>query len=243
MDFGTLEVLPDADAVARRAADIVLETARKAVSERERFTFVLSGGSTPERLYKVLAQAPYKDEMPWEQTFVFVGDERYVAEDDPVHNFAMAKRTLLDTVPIPPANRYPIETYLPTAADSADEYEERLRDFFEGQAIVFDLLLLGLGDDGHTASLFPGKPSLDVTDRAVVATEPGTLPPPVERVTLTFPVLNAARSVLFLVTGEKKREKLALIRTENTTVHESPASGVHPVEGTLTFLADAAAAT
>jgi 6-phosphogluconolactonase len=242
MDFGTLEVLPDGDAVARRAADLVLETARQAISERKRFTFVLSGGSTPEKLYKLLAEAPYKDEMPWEQTFIFVGDERFVPEEDAAHNFGMAKRTLLDKVPVPPANRYPIETYLPTAENAADEYEDRLRDFFEGQAIAFDLVLLGLGDDGHTASLFPGKPSLAVTDRGVVATGPGVLPPPVKRVTLTFPVLNASRNVLFLVTGAKKREKLALIRSEGVSIHDNPAAGIHPIQGTLTFLADSDAA-
>lgn len=238
-----LITLPDADAVASRAAEIVVATALQAVMERNRFTWVLSGGSTPERLYKLLAQSPYREQMPWEETFVFVGDERFVPEEDPAHNFSMARRALLDHVPVPTANRYPIETYLPSAADVADEYANRLRDFFEGEAITFDLVLLGLGDDGHTASLFPGKPALDETDRAVVASEPGVLPPPVERITLTYPVLNAARNVLFLVTGEKKREPLAQVLSGEASVAETPAAGVQPVAGTLTFLVDEAAAT
>ncbi|MBC7808881.1 MAG: 6-phosphogluconolactonase [Akkermansiaceae bacterium] len=237
----TIETLSDADAVATRAAEIVVTTALQAVMERERFTWVLSGGSTPERLYTLLTQSPYKDQMPWEETFVFMGDERFVPEEDPAHNFSMARRALLDHVPVPPANRYPIETYLPSAADAADEYAGRLRDFFDGEAMVFDLILLGLGDDGHTASLFPGKPSLDETDKPVVGSEPGHLPPPVERVTLTFPVLNAARNVLFLVTGEKKREKLAQVLSGGASVSDVPAAGIKPVNGTLIFLADEAA--
>lgn len=236
-----LITLSDADTVATRAAEIVVATALQAVMERGRFTWVLSGGSTPERLYKLLARSPYREQMPWEETFVFMGDERFVAEDDPAQNFLMARNALLDHVPLPPANRYPIDTYLPSAADAADEYESRLRDFFEGGAITFDLVLLGLGDDGHTASLFPGKPALDETDRAVVASEPGLLPPPVERVTLTFPVLNAARNVLFLITGEKKRAPLAWILSGEASVAEIPAVGIQPVVGTVTILADEAA--
>ncbi|MBC8137017.1 MAG: 6-phosphogluconolactonase [Fibrella sp.] len=239
----TKEILSDADAVATRAAEIVVATALQAVMERKRFTWVLSGGSTPERLYKLLAQSPYREQMPWEDTFVFIGDERFVPEEDPAHNFSMARAALLDHVPVPPANRYPIETYLPSAADVADEYTNRLRDFFEGQAMTFDLILLGLGDDGHTASLFPGKSALDETDKPVVASEPGILPPPVERVTLTFPVLNAARNILFLVTGEKKRGPLARVLSGEASVSETPAAGIQPVMGTLTFLADEAAST
>lgn len=238
----TTEILADADAVAARAAEIVVATALQAVMERERFTWVLSGGSTPERLYKLLAQSPYKEQMPWEETFVFMGDERFVPEEDPAHNFSMARRTLLDQVPLPPANRYPIDTYLPSAADVADEYTGRLRDFFDGEAIAFDLILLGLGDDGHTASLFPGKRAVDETDTPVVASEPGVLPPSVERITLTLPVLNAARNVLFLVTGEKKRERLAQVLSGEASVSDIPAAGVQPVAGSLTFLADEAAA-
>ncbi len=233
-------VLPDPDAVARRAAELVLAAALEAVVERERFLWVLSGGSTPERLYRVLSEPHYVENFPWAQTFVFMGDERMVDEDDPAHNFMMARRVLLDQVPLPPANRYPIETYLPSAGDAAEEYGDRLRDFFEGGDIVFDLVLLGLGDDGHTASLFPGKASLSATD-PVVATEPGVLPPPVERVTLTFPVLNAARSVLFLVTGANKRDALSRLLAGGDAI-ETPAVGVRPVSGSLTILADADAA-
>ncbi len=236
-----LIVEKNAGAVAEHAARIVLAAAREAVAERKRFLWVLSGGTTPERMYKLLAESPYREEMPWADTFVFVGDERFVEEDDPAHNFMMARRALLDHVPLPPANRYPIETYLPSAADVAEEYASRLRDFFNDGPIVFDLILLGLGDDGHTASLFPGKPSLTETSEPVVATEPGTLPPPVERITMTFPVLNAARAVLFLATGEKKREPLGRVRGGSAAVADTPAAGVRPVSGTLTFLVDEAA--
>lgn len=232
-------VLADPDAVARRAAELVLAAALEAVVERDRFLWVLSGGSTPERLYRVLTEPHYQQNFPWAQTFAFIGDERFVPEEDPAHNFMMARRTLLDHVPMPPANRYPVDTYLPSAADAAEEYGDRLRDFFGDNEIIFDLVLLGLGDDGHTAGLFPGRPALTATE-PVVATEPGVLPPPVERVTLTFPVLSAARSVLFLVTGEKKQNALSrLVIGDDIT--ETPAAGVQPGAGMLTILADDAA--
>lgn len=233
-------VLADPDAVARRAAELVLAAAIQAVVERDRFLWVLSGGSTPERLYKILTEQHYQENFPWAQTFVFMGDERFVPEEDPAHNFMMARHTLLDHVPMPPANRYPVDTYLPSAAGAAEEYADRLNDFFDNGEIVFDLVLLGLGDDGHTASLFPGKPSLVETDLPVVATKPGTLPPPVERITLTLPVINAARSVLFLVTGENKRDALTRLLSGDA-VANTPAAGVQPVSGMLTILADTAA--
>ena len=236
-----LITLPAADAVAERAADLVLAAALQAVVERGRFLWVLAGGSTPEKLYRLLATGHYRENFPWAQTFVFAGDERFVDETDPAHNFMLARRVLLDHVPLPPANRYPIETYLPSAGDAAEEYGDRLADFFAGQPIVFDLVLLGLGDDGHTASLFPGKPELSETRFPVIASEPGVLPPPVERVSLSFIALNAARQVLFLVTGEKKRDALARMLSPNADVNVTPAAGVRPTNGTLTVLADTAA--
>jgi 6-phosphogluconolactonase len=236
-------VCADADEVARRAADRIVEAARAAVEARGRFTLVLSGGSTPEKLYGLLAASPYAEQILWEQTYLFVGDERLVPHDGPASNYGMAKRTLLSRVPVPPGNVVYASTDLGTVGDAADSYEQAIRDFFEDHTGVpsFDLVLLGLGDDGHTASLFPGKPALSVTDRLVAGSEPGILPPPVDRITLTFPALNAARAVLFLVAGANKAPALKEVLSGTADVNTHPAAGVRPEGGTLTFLVDKAA--
>lgn len=237
-------VCQDADEIARRAADRFVSAAEAAAVERGRFAVALSGGSTPEKLHRMLASPEYTGKVAWEQVFVFFGDERIVPHDDPDSNYGMAKRTLLDHLPaLPPGNVVPVSTDLAAAEDCASSYETALRDAFHEHNGVpaFDLVLLGLGDDGHTASLFPGRPALSVTDRLVVASPPGVLPPPVDRVTLTFPVLNAARAVLFLVAGEKKAPALREVLSGRASVETHPAAGVRPASGTLTFLVDRAA--
>ena len=166
--------------------------------------------------------------------------------DDPRSNYGMARRTLLEHAPIPADHLFPIPTDRPSAAESAVEYARTLASFFgmtPGQGLPqFDLILLGLGDDGHTASLFPGKPTLHEQNAWTTASPPGVLPPPVERVTMTFPVLNAARVVLFLVAGEKKAVALHDVLEGNADVDHRPAAGVHPTDGTLIWLVDEAAA-
>lgn len=242
----TLVVCLCADDLAARAADRFVETARAAVASRGRFTVALAGGSTPEAMYALLAESPRREQVPWTQTFVFFGDERMVPPDDEERsNVNMARRVLLDKVPV--GQVFPVDTTGPADAEAAARaYANTLASFFglpsSGLPPVFDLILLGLGDDGHTASLFPGKPTLAVTDRWVVASSPGVLPPPVERVTLTFPVLNAARAVLFLVAGDKKAPALAAILEGGADPATYPAAGVRPASGTLTWLVDEAAA-
>ena len=234
-------VCADAAEIAQKAVELVRDVAVQSIAERGVFDFVLSGGSTPERLYKLLALPPYADSIAWNKTRVFMGDERFVRFADPSSNWGMAKRTLLDIVPIPPANLFPIPTDVPTPTEAAERYEATLAKLFPDTLPVFDLLLLGLGDDGHTASLFPGKLSLTVLDKTAVATSPGVLPPPVDRITLTFPVLNAARRVLFLVAGKNKAEPLKTVLSGTASVNDYPAVGISPADGTLTFLIDEAA--
>jgi 6-phosphogluconolactonase len=176
---------------------------------------------------------------------LFWGDERFVPLDDERGNYAMAQRSLIAHAPLPTGHVFPIDTSLPTVHDAAAAYERTVSAFFpqnDKTTPRFDLFLLGLGDDGHTASLFPGMPSLAVTDRLFVATPPGVLPPPVDRVTATFPLINAARHVAFLVTGPSKAEPLQAVLEGGATATTHPAAGVRATDGTLTWLVDREAA-
>ncbi len=248
----TVLVAPDADAAADQAADWFCETMANAVSERGRATVALAGGSTPEALYARLARSPWREKLLWDKLLFFFGDERFVPSDDPEgrSNYGMAQRVLFDPLGdvLPLANVFPIPTGGGRSlSDAVTDYANTLGTVFQTTDITdpprFDLILLGLGDDGHTASLFPGKPSLTVESSWVTGTPPGVLPPPVDRVTLTFPVLNAARRVLFLVTGAPKAEIVRCVLAAGPGERNAlPASGVAPRNGDVTFLLDRAAA-
>jgi 6-phosphogluconolactonase len=239
-------VVRDADALAEEAARRFGQASRDAIDRRGCFTVALAGGSTPEKAYRCLTEPLYRESEDWSRTYVFFGDERFVPPEDERSNYGLAERTLLRHVPIPADHVFRVDTTgLPTADDAARAYAETLRTVIGAEDIappVLDLVLLGLGDDGHTASLFPGKPSLSVTDAWVVASPPGVLPPPVERVTLTFPVLNAARQVVFLITGAKKAQIVRELVAGGPKAQEYPAANVRPASGSLTYLLDADAA-
>jgi len=230
----TVEILPTPDALAQRAAEVFVTLAAEAITARGRFDVALAGGSTPERTYRLLAADPRID---WGRCRLFFGDERFVPADDPRSNVGMARRALLDAVP---ATVFPVPTDLPTVQEAAAAYERTLTDAFGG-AVVFDLLLLGLGDDGHTLSLFPGKPALTATGVATWS-PPGVLPPPVDRVTLTFATANACRHAVFLVGGAGKAEIVAKVLGDGGDPMRYPAAGIRPTAGTVTWLLDAAAA-
>ncbi len=240
-------VFRDGDEMARHAADLMARAVRRAVRERGRAMVALAGGSTPEKAYSLLAQPGRPGRIDWARTFLFLSDERFVPADDPRSNFAMVRRALLSPAGVPAGHAFGVPTDLETAAAAAGAYAATLtRVFGTGDDRLpprFDLVLLGLGEDGHTASLFPGAASLRVTDRWAVATPPGTLPPPVERVTLTFPVLNAAREVVFLVAGRNKAEALRDVLERRPGREARPAAGVRPVDGTLGWLVDEDAAS
>ena len=241
-----IEVVADGAALAERAEALILEAAREAISARGRFTIALTGGSSPVGAYERLAKVS-SEQAEWDKWVVFLGDDRFVPPDDERSNYGQARRTLLSRVPIPDDQVHAIATDAPTVVAAATQYAETLAQVFRqplnGPAPIFDLTLLGMGDDGHTASLFPGYPTLSVTDLWVVSSPPGALPPPVDRVTFTFPVLNAARRVLFLVNGEKKAVPVRDILEGGAGVPERPAGGVQPSPGALTWLLDEAAAS
>jgi 6-phosphogluconolactonase len=236
----------DSDALAGKAADLITECAQEAIRRRGRATLVLSGGSTPEKTYALLAQPDRMVAIDCSKTFVFFGDERMVPPEDPRSSFAMARKAFLDRVGLSDSHVFPISTEGRDAAQAAKTYAECLARFFSASPASgpprFDLVLLGLGEDGHTASLFPGAAALDVQDAWVTWSPPGTLPPSVDRVTLTYPVLNAARHVMFLVSGESKAAALRDVLEGHADRRERPAAGVQPADGTVTWLVDRDAA-
>jgi len=228
---------------SRKAADHIVAAAREAVRERGRFTFVLTGGNTPRELYELLASPPQSEQMPWQQTHAFWGDERWVDPAHPDSNFAMAFIAMLANVPIPAENIHPMAMDYELATTGADEYEKLLQRFFadgaggfSGRYPCFDLVLLGMGPDGHVASLFPGTDSLSVTDRLVIPVSYGDADPPVERITLTLPVLNSAREALFLVSGQRKLAIAEDILAGQETAF--PAGLIRPAGRLTWYLAD-----
>jgi 6-phosphogluconolactonase len=201
---------PDVAALSRGAADMIATAAESAVAARGRFTFCLSGGSTPRTLYQLLA-AEYRTRIPWSSTVVFFGDERCVPPDHADSNYAMARAALLSQIPGLESRTHRIEGER-APADAAIRYEVVLRGEFDAaSAETFDILLLGVGTDGHTASLFPGSPALAERKRWAVATEAPPTAPIRPRVTLTYPVLNGASTTLVLCAGTDKRDILAKI--------------------------------
>ncbi len=220
-------------------ADFIIEQWRtvseKAIKENECFTVALSGGRTPEFLYKKLS---HKKTLPWSKTHVFLTDERYVAYENEENNLHMINNTLLTRVSIPKDNIHPISTSEVTPRESAEKYEEDLISFFrtaETTLPEFDLILLGIGEDGHTASLFPGTPSLKETSRFAVTVSPKDKTRK-DRITITIPVINMAKNIIFLVTGgTKARIVKDVIEGKNNLL---PAAMVKPEKGKLFFLLD-----
>ena len=238
-----IEILPTLDAVGRRAADQFSGLAEHAIRKRGRFVVALSGGSTPKPMNVLLATEPLARRIDWSKVFVFWSDDRCVSPDNPESNYRMARETLLSRVSIPDGNIHRIQgEYSPEHA--ARTYEDELHDFFGAQALPrFDLILLGLGDDGHTASLFPGTPGVRENRRWAVAVKHDSPPLPlVDRVTFTPPIINAAANVTFLVSGGGKAERLYQVLHEPYNPDRLPAQVVRPKDGKLFWLLDEAAA-
>jgi 6-phosphogluconolactonase len=240
----SLRVLADLDEVARAAAEEVVRLAGEAVHAHGRFTIALSGGSTPRALYRLLVASsdPIGDRIDWSAVHVFWGDERHVPPDHAESNYRMARETLLDHVSIPAANIHRILGEDPDAAHAAALYEDELAAAFAlapRQMPRFDLVLLGLGAEGHTASLFPGSAALHERERRVVA--PFVPKLAAHRITLTPPVLNHAAAVIFLVSGADKAAALAAVVEGERDIDLYPAQIVRPEHGTLLWLVDRAA--
>lgn len=243
-----LFIVPSAEELARAAAGRLWGFVREraavlARGGRAEFDIhvALSGGETPRRTFEVLSAEPYRGRFPWEQVHFYQVDERWVPPDDPRSNLRMLRETLFSRAPVPEANVHFVDTGLPGPEEGARRYEASMRAAFPnptGGFPRFDAILLGIGKDGHTASLFPGGAEIAPGGAWVVATEGGD--PPVPRVTMTLPVLSAAAQVVFLVGGREKARALRDILSGDPAL---PASRVSPTRGKLTFLADEPAAS
>jgi 6-phosphogluconolactonase len=228
----------DPEAVSRAAADLFVASAQEAIARRGRFNVALSGGRTPLGTYQLLAEPHWRDRTPWRQIDVFWGDERCVPLDDVRSNAGMAVRTLLTHVPVTAGCVHPIGCAGDPEAGASD-YEALLRTHFP-EIPALDLIFLGLGQDGHTASLFPNSPVLSEKERWAVAVHRGGREIP--RVTLTPIVLNAAAVVVFLVCGQDKARALRTVLKCPRQTRRLPAQFIHPVNGRLIWLTDEAAA-
>jgi 6-phosphogluconolactonase len=225
------------------AAEEFIHSANEAITQRKRFIVALSGGSTPKGLYTLLA-ANASSSLPWDRMFFFFGDERHVPPDHPESNYRMASETLFSKAPIPPANIFRVPAENPDASAAAEEYEKNMRGFFSsppGEFPSFDLILLGLGPDGHTASLFPETLALQEKSRLVVANWVDKFK--TSRITFTLPLLNAARCVAFLVSGTEKAPALHEVLEGKAPGEKYPAKLVQPSDGKLIWFVDRAAAS
>jgi len=225
------------------AAEDVVHTANDAVGQRGCFTIALSGGSTPKSLYNLLATNA-RTSLPWDRVFFFWGDERHVPPTDPESNYRMTEETLLSKIPVAATNVFRIPGENPNAAAAAEAYEQTVQKFFglqPGQFPSFDLILLGMGPDGHTASLFPGSAALREKSRLVVANWVEKFR--TSRITFTLPVLNAARRVAFLVSGTEKAAALHAVLQSDAPGEQYPSKLVRPGDGSVIWFVDRAAAS
>lgn len=239
-----VRVFRNAGELARKAAQEVVLIARHAVRRQGTCTLALSGGSTPRRFWVTLSRPPFVKKFPWKTTHFFWGDERWVKPRHPRSNYRVFADSVLNTVQIPDQNIHPVDTELKNPSDSARRYEERIDSHFRlrGQKKPrFDLILLGLGEDGHVASLFPGTDALRENRRFVRVGSPKGKRDP--RITLTLPVINNAACVIFLVTGSEKKDILRRVLEKKRPRNPLPAQMVNPSDGSLFWFVDREAAS
>jgi 6-phosphogluconolactonase len=241
MPGATVHICQDRDDLSKCLADAFVQIGSDAIAARGRFTVALSGGSTPKSLYSLLGQERYKSRIDWTMTHLFWGDERCVPHDSPESNYKMALESLIAQINIPEGNVHPTAGQDSDPQAAARDYEAVLKRIFQlsaGSLPSFDLILLGLGPDGHTASLFPGTEALKERERLVVANYVEKFKS--YRITFTLPVLNAAHHVQFMVAGEDKKDMLPEVLKSDPVIY--PAQLIQPGEGALEWYVDKAAA-
>jgi 6-phosphogluconolactonase len=238
-------IYPDADALARAAAVELLRMAQEAVAARGLFTVALAGGSTPKKLYGMLGSDAAFAAFPWDKSHLFFGDERHVPPDHADSNYLMVKNSLLASGIVPASHVHRMRAELPSADEAAADYDAEMHRFFPEAARVggfprFDAVLLGMGPDGHTASLFPESPGLAEKTRWVISNPVAKFK--TDRITFTFPVLNAARAVYLLVAGPDKAEMIEEIFVKFRGTLTYPVQRVQPLDGAKVWMLDRAAA-
>lgn len=241
MQNSQLEIVAGPQELAVRAAQLFVDEAERAVRDRGRFTVALSGGSTPKRLYELLADpaSEFVGRLAWDKVHFFWSDERHVPPDHADNNFRMVHEAMLAKVLVPSDNIHRIKSELADPAAAARDYEETLIAFFDSQLPSFDLMLLGLGEDAHTASIFPGMPELIETERLMAS--PWVEKMGTHRITMTMPLINASASVVFLVSGAGKSAALKHVVDGPIDTLKYPAQAVAPTHGSLTWLVDRSA--
>jgi 6-phosphogluconolactonase len=230
-----IQICNDPESLSEAVARLFVQQARHAIQAQDRFIVALAGGHTPERTYQLLAQPLFRDQVPWAKVHVFWGDERCVPPDDPRSNAHMARQALLDCIPIPPDQIHPIRCDQ-NPQQAAEEYESLLQNFFAGRLPCFDLILLGLGENGHTASIFPGTPAVEEQEHWVIAVY--VAEQAMWRVTLTPPLINQAVTVAFLVAGAAKARILQRVLDGPFEPHTLPAQLIQPASGDLNWIID-----
>ena len=232
---GTLKVFETPDLMNEAVADFIIQLAAESIKSRNRFVICLSGGNTPNKLYTLLSSASFKDQIDWAKTFVFWGDERCVPLNDKRNNAHIAKLLLFNNIEIPPANIYSIQVNLPPSV-AADAYEQTLKKFFRNEPPCFDLILLGLGENGHTASLFPETTVIHESRhwvKEVYVEEQNEW-----RITMTVLFINQARNIIFLIAGKTKANILRTVLNDSFQPDKYPAQLIKPEQGYLYWFAD-----
>ena len=239
-----IQIFENAEAVSRTAAEMMASLARQKLKSKDYFAVALSGGSTPKNMFAILANdAGMREQMPWDSVHFFWGDERHVPPDHTDSNYRMTNDAMLSRVPVPAENIHRIRAENPDAGKAAEDYEQELREFFgtaPEQLPAFDCVFLGMGPDGHTASLFPGTEALNERKRLVVSNWVDKFQS--YRITMTAPVLNNADLVIFLVSGEEKAESLRVVLEGKNQTDRFPSQLIRPTQGRLVWLVDQAAA-
>lgn len=239
---GELRLCENSEEVAMAAADLFIERCARAIAGHGRFRVALSGGSTPKHTYELLAGPALSSRVDWQRTDIFWGDERNVSGDDPQSNYRMTREALLDHVPVPPPNVHRVRTETESPSAAAKAYEDEIRGVFGISTGFpsFDLVLLGLGANGHTASLFPYSPALNEDERLVVADFVEEVK--MWRITMTVPLINAAQTIAFLISGADKAQVLSEVLAGPKDRQRLPAQLIEPGKGNLLWIVDRPAA-
>ena len=230
-----ITIWKDAEALSFAAAHFFVAECHRCIAKKGKFVVALSGGNTPKRFYQILASHDFSRNIPWEKVFLFWSDERFVAHTDKESNYRMVKENLLDHIPIPEKNIFPVPVN-DTAKKSASGYEKTIGHFFKNKKNVFDWLLLGIGDDGHTASLFPGTDILK--EKKILVKEVWVEQKKSWRISFTLPLINKAAQVIFLVAGKDKAAVIADILNHKKIKPALPAQLIKPVKGTIYWMLD-----